>query len=1207
MLKSVHGKDNVLLELRDHSGTSSWDHFCAIIRYSREHETAKTVFTTKHKDIILQISCLLKIQSGGTDTFLLGFNTIDDTQVTVSMLADHGWEKYSSLDTPLELMDLAIYWNTKDLNSSLHRCRDEEDRVLKLFVLFLRRGQRTRQLRSLEFAIEYGKRLIQSSPDNHSYMAMIGVSHQQMHNISGTIDHIHSAIAWYESALQLASAVHPNRHTCLVYLSVCYLYLAQTVGGVGHARQATNYMHMATEFYPDGHEIQISDAISLGYLHVLFFMNYGQIENLQQAVSCLGKINMDSLRDHPDQNSLLFAFGWSQAQIFIALGEVQNLDIATDALDRAAALSDDVKSHFLIPISEIDMELYNRLGKLEYLLRYIRFLERYNDLNPEDIQSKPSQFFKIGYGYILLYERVGEIEYLHKAVECLESVKDYTQEEFNSSVTYLCLLGKAYQLLASHDAHADAVNKAIGCFESAMLLQSNEGCSADYGTLFNLGALHRLCYRHSNGTDHLLRAYSCYNHAFANSQGRPLDKLQCLEALADCRREMYHQLGETNYIYEAAELYERAIDSAPDIYKCLATMLLHAGYTYQELHKVSADDGYLLRAKDSFKRAAQLSVGEPVVRLKASEAWAESSLTELLQSVKSSRCIGSRVELTELELSILSKALGAPELSMISDAHKSSECLEAWCRFLALLPEVIWVGSSAKRRFELLGLYKIQRLTARATFIAALSKHPALAFEWFDRGRCLLWSQMLELRAPAEELRVAAPHLAHELERVSLELERIAVSQPSSVIQSQLADRRDRIIAQIKSLPEHRSLPAPLGERGRWEMLIGEQWKQLPNGIFVALNATESSCDAILYHSTKECSLAQEYVETKFLRLKGVSEETAKRASDKLAACLRTQGSSRGFKKSPAQAESSFKDILAMLWYDIVEPILHYLDIEEVLPADQLPHITWCTTGALSFLPIHAAGVYDNPKTILSNFAVSSYAPNLFSISRSASSPNVFSGILGVGHRDPLRGMSALPKAKDELEEIRRIFQGLRCTTLEEEEATAAAVLQAMSDHSCVHFACHASQDTRDPLQSCLHLHDQDLDLATISQHTTSYAQLAFLSACHTAAGDSMLPDEVIHLAGGLMMAGYAHVIATMWSVNDNDAPIVAAKVYECMLQDGVLDHQRTALALHMASVHLRNTIGIENYSRWVPYIHLGTGGPTGARVDVKKRYGIED
>jgi CHAT domain-containing protein len=69
-------------------------------------------------------------------------------------------------------------------------------------------------------------------------------------------------------------------------------------------------------------------------------------------------------------------------------------------------------------------------------------------------------------------------------------------------------------------------------------------------------------------------------------------------------------------------------------------------------------------------------------------------------------------------------------------------------------------------------------------------------------------------------------------------------------------------------------------------------------------------------------------------------------------------------------------------------------------------------------------------------------------------------------------------------------------------------------------------------------------------------------------------------------LAGYRHVIGTLWSISDKLAPDVAGHVYRALTHDGTagLDTGHTAAALDAA---IR-----ANRQRppwlWAPYIHLG-------------------
>lgn len=74
-----------------------------------------------------------------------------------------------------------------------------------------------------------------------------------------------------------------------------------------------------------------------------------------------------------------------------------------------------------------------------------------------------------------------------------------------------------------------------------------------------------------------------------------------------------------------------------------------------------------------------------------------------------------------------------------------------------------------------------------------------------------------------------------------------------------------------------------------------------------------------------------------------------------------------------------------------------------------------------------------------------------------------------------------------------------------------------------------------------------------ISRTHSKNAQIAYLSACFTAANAvDALADENIHLASAFQLAGFNHVLATMWKSNDI-ACVAVAKVFYAALFDGRL------------------------------------------------------
>jgi len=137
-------------------------------------------------------------------------------------------------------------------------------------------------------------------------------------------------------------------------------------------------------------------------------------------------------------------------------------------------------------------------------------------------------------------------------------------------------------------------------------------------------------------------------------------------------------------------------------------------------------------------------------------------------------------------------------------------------------------------------------------------------------------------------------------------------------------------------------------------------------------------------------------------------------------------------------------------------------------------------------------------------------------------------------------------------------------------------VLKHMQACSIFHFAGHGKSDPDEPSRSCLLLQDWKSDPLTVGdlrehriQETPPF--LGFLSACSTGANRvDRLVDEGIHLVSAFQLAGFRHVVGTLWEVSDQHCVDVARVVYETMRDEGMTD-MAVCRGLHRAIRALRN------------------------------------
>ena len=218
---------------------------------------------------------------------------------------------------------------------------------------------------------------------------------------------------------------------------------------------------------------------------------------------------------------------------------------------------------------------------------------------------------------------------------------------------------------------------------------------------------------------------------------------------------------------------------------------------------------------------------------------------------------------------------------------------------------------------------------------------------------------------------------------------------------------------------------------------------------------------------------------------------------------------------------------------------------------------------------------------------VSSYTPTLSGLIN-ASCPTTLpnSQVLAV----TLPVESGLPGTAQEIDCVVNKVGASNVKKLLEEDATMKNVIDGLEESSFVHFACHGVQDTTSPNESALLLAKSSrLTLSHLNRLSLPHAQLAFLSACQTATGDEMLVREAVHLAAGMMSAGYRGVIATMWLITDSDAPLVADEVYGQLFKFSEPDPTKAAHALDNAVKKLiKDSNGTKSFLEWVPFIHIG-------------------
>lgn len=339
------------------------------------------------------------------------------------------------------------------------------------------------------------------------------------------------------------------------------------------------------------------------------------------------------------------------------------------------------------------------------------------------------------------------------------------------------------------------------------------------------------------------------------------------------------------------------------------------------------------------------------------------------------------------------------------------------------------------------------------------------------------------------------------------------------------------------------------------------------------------------------------------------------------------------------QKNARMRNVLSWLWQTIVKPILSHLNMMSDVSDKRKPHVYWIGTGRLSTAPFHAAGEHESHSTENTiSHTISTYSPTLRALSFAReSSPG--DPIYSISHRHlfiadarSAPGAAALPSVEEEISQITTAASS-HATIVRDSSPTPASVLSELPLANIVHFACHAVSDPIDVANSHLLLHaatpsqpdpsptpesdpldplstlhhplqaDNTLDVRAISTMRSPFAELAYLSVCSAAeTRNASLADESIHIASAFQLAGFRHVVGTLWLTKDECCREVAGGFYRRLFgklekgrkgkgRDGVGGEMEQFLpvaeALHDAVVELRAE-NPEKVLAWAPFVCFG-------------------
>jgi tetratricopeptide (TPR) repeat protein len=880
----------------------------------------------------------------------------------------------------------------------------------------------------------------------------------------------------------------------------------------------------AIEQAPGDHADRPAALSNLGTACFARFERWGHQADLDDAVGLHRAACEATPVDHANRPLYLGNLGGALTRRFRAQGHLADIDDAVVALRESIALTSE--SHVdrggrLAALGLALLERYSRTGQKGSLDAAVATLREADRVTPPGHMKRWGVLVDLGLGLSLLDTPASRDEAIELLRETTQGAPAGSHDRRRAAMNLaLILLGGQEGLLSREDLRLLAAVAVALEVSPAIWRQQLEPAIAAHG---------------SRRAEEVDEAVDLLAQTVDEMPEQDPDHPTALGLLAVARQER-SQVARRPDVAEldaAIGLLRDAVGGSPEGSPTLASSRYFLARGLRDRWERTGHEPDRQEAVEQFRDAVAVETASPSWRASIAQSWGE----------------------------------------LVADSQGPAAATEAFAAAVGLLDAAAWRGLDRHDQERILSDFG--GLASDAAACALAAGDPERAVELLEQGRGVLLAQVIDARPRYDEVSAVAPLLADRLSEIQDTLDLPDTAGPAGDHEAaeadrldrryRLARRRDEILAEIRSLP------------GLAEFLLPPPFPDLraaaERGPVVVVNVSRYRCDALVVTAEGVTPVP----------LPELSAESITSTTKAFLAAL------------DAYAHADDPDELAPIgttldWLAeaIGRPVLGALGLTEPPAsgddtggADAWPHIWWCPTGTLSFLPLHAVAL---------DVAVSSYTPTLRALIHARDRRST----RREGGRRPLvvalpstPDQDNLPGAKREAEAVRRLLP--EAEVLVGADATHDAVVQALPGSACAHFACHGQQDLAAPSEGRLELHDGPLTVRELTASRLDSANFAFLSGCETSRGGEVLADECISLAASLQLAGYGNVIGTLWPISDLHAPAIVEDVYAVLTDGGTRepDMRSAAFALHRAVRRLRAPRA-QAPLLWAPFVHIG-------------------
>ena len=815
---------------------------------------------------------------------------------------------------------------------TLHPSSHHMHSTYNLANALLTRFKQSRQAVDLEKGVSLCREaLASSSPRHPEHFVLLGTLAMAIFmrfEQTGQPADLDETILLHREALPHIPVSHPRRPYSLETLANALLLQLEQAGHAGDVEEVISLQREALALRPVPHPKR---AVSLHYLAKAIhnrFEEAGQLVDLDEAISLHREALTLRPPPHPERSHSLDGIANILLTRFQQTGQMIDLEEAImlfreDLMLHPAPLSN--RSAVLGNLANAFSTRFQQIGQIGDLEETIRLNREAITLVSTTHPSRSGLLNNLANAVSARFKQTAQAADLEDSIDLHREALTLSPFQHPNRSAALNNLSAAISTRFEQTGQMADLEEAIVLLKECLELRPDPHPERST-SLSNLANTFSWRFDQTGREEDLEKAIALHRDALALRPHPHPDRSASLNNLANTVFKLFSQKHRTVDLDEAISLRREVLDCLPTFHpaRCLSFKnLAFCLCTKSGASDVPSDSDQLLdMAMNLFRSALSCDTSPILDRLNAAGLWANQA-----------------------------------------DIYRHSSALDAYQAGIQFFSQAAMLAPDIQARHRLMAdrLGPTNHVNSAAACAIRSGKFDQ-AVEMLEEGRSIVWSQVLQLRTPLDDLRQVNPELAQQLQDLSRDLEQTSLRQVSRNVR----DTEQGMMAIEAEATRFRQLhETRLETLGRVRALEGFEKFLLPQGLaslkkaamhgpVIIINSTQSSCDALIITSTgvehvpvssnltglDAVVLVKSIMHTTGFKgsaplpqelqipLASLVQDAVQTRDPTLSEQDRHLGRRKTHPAAMRDPDDVFRSVLATLWKSVVQPVILRLNLE---------------------------------------------------------------------------------------------------------------------------------------------------------------------------------------------------------------------------------------------------------------------------------------